>query len=266
MSNQETKKEVKFGFFKGIQKGADEIFNNFKAFICMVFVFGGALSVVNFILGQPVGCAYEEHYAVTYCSDAGFNTILKVILNVLIFSVFISRWQMVAFQHKDIKDVMTLGYWKQDVKAFLLLFFYFLLFVFISFIAYYLTQRKAIDNVSFEAMLFIVLSFLILIFISLMLVSFLWVRFFDGYKIERVGEALWCIFDNLYRIFVWFLFYMLFLLVIIKFIMSLPVIALGGLLYSFAAELLANIALLLFATTLQGVLNYEAEMFFKDNA
>ena len=264
MSNQELKKDIKFGFFKGIQKGADQIFNNFKAFACLVFLFGGALSIVNFIFGQPIGCSYEEHYVATYCSTSGINIVLKMIVNVLLFSIFISRWQMVAFQHKDIKDVLTKKYWKQDFKALLLLLFYFVSFILISLISYYLTQRVAINNVSFEAMLFVVLTSIILIFISLMLVSFLWVRFFDGYKIERIGEALWCIFDNLYRIFVWFMFYMLFLLVVVKFIMSLPVVALGGVLHSFVAEFLANGVLLLFVATLQGILNYEADLFFED--
>ena len=266
MSNQELKKDIKFGFFKGIQKGADEIFYNFKAFACLLFIFGVSLSIVNFIFGLPVGCSYEEHYVATYCSTSGVNVVLKMIINVLIFSVFISRWQMVAFQHKDIKEVLSKNYWKQDAKALLLLLFYFVSFVVISLIAYYLTQRQVINNVSFEVMLFVALSSIILIFIALMLVSFVWVRFFDGLKIERVGDALWCVFDNIYRLFVWFMFYMLFLLVMIKFIMSLPVIALGGVLYSFIAEFLANSVLLLFVATLQGILNYEAALFFEEKA
>ena len=259
-------KDVVFSFFGGIKYTANSIFKNCNEFVVLSTFLCLFVSMLNFLSGSPIGCIYGEYYTVSYCSSNFIVQFLKLIVFILAFSVFISRWQMIAFQKKQLKDVLSKQFMKQDIKALALILFYFLAFIGISLVAYYLSARVVMDNVAFEVVLYFSLTMIALVFVGLVMISFLWIRFFDEKEwLVYVGKSLWIVFDNIYKLFMWFFVFVLFVLVEVKFIYYMAYLAMDGYLLSIVGEFCSVFILCIMVAIIQGLLNYQNQEIFGDN-
>ena len=188
--------------------------------------------------------------------------LIKFLFGIFAYSIFISRWQMFAYQNKPMNEVLVKRFTKQDLKALGLILFYFISFSIISIITYYLSARVVMNNAAFEAMLYISLSSIVIVFIVLLMLAFLWVRFFDGKEWLCFGKSLMVVFDSLYKIFGWFFIYLILMLLCTKLIYLLAYISLDGMFYSIIAEFCLNYSVCLLIVGIQGLMNYQSKVVF----
>ena len=259
---KEDKNNVEFKFFKGLSASYEQVIKNNKGFILLSTILCLLLSLVDFLSGNVVGCIYSEYYLVSYCSYGFVGSLAKFLFGIFAYSIFISRWQMLAYQHKPMNEVLIKRFTKQDLKAFGLILFYFISFIVISMITYYLSSRVVMDNAAFEVMLYISLSSIIIVFVVLLMLAFLWVRFFDGKEWLCFSKSLMIVYDSLYKIFGWFFVYIVLMLLWTRLVYMLAYISLDGIFSSIIAEFCFNYFVCLLVVGVQGVINYQNRVVF----
>ena len=253
---------VEFKFFKGLSASYEQVIKKNKGFILLSTMLCLFLSLVGFLSGKVVGCMYNEHYSASYCNYGVVGPLVKFLFGILAYSIFISRWQMFAYQNKQMSEVLVKRFIKQDLKAFGLILFYFISFIMISMITYYLSTRVVIDNAAFEFMLYISLSSIVIVFVVLLMLAFLWVRFFDGKEWCCFSKSLMIVYDSLYKILGWFFVYMVLMLLCTRLAFVLAYISLDGVFSSIVAEFCLNFFVCLLVVGIQGVLNYQNKVVF----
>ena len=97
----------------------------------------------------------------------------------------------------------------KDVKTVGFILFYLGLWAVAGWAAYSLNIRKPVEDWREELLFFFVFTMIILAVFVLLVNSVLFIRFLQGKKWLNLRCSFWPVFDNLYKILGWFLFYFL---------------------------------------------------------
>ena len=197
--------EIVIPFFGGLAYPMKQIENHFKGFLkltCVVTLFN---AIVSLLLGRNFLCGLGIDTSGFYCSFS----ILAMVVSVFSFiggtAWYINRWYSVSESGERVEPKPNL----KDIKTVGCILFYFALWFVAGWTIYLLNVRKPAEDWREELLFFFILTMILLSVLIFLVNSVLFVRFLQGEKWMCIRSSFWPVFDNLYKILGWFLFYFL---------------------------------------------------------
>lgn len=197
--------EVVIPFIGGLTYPVRQIDDHIKGFLWLTFVAALFNVVISSFLGRNFLCGLGIEGPGFYCSA----NVLALGGSVLAFigglAWYINRWYSISESGGEIVYKLNL----KDVKTVGFILFYLGLWAVAGWAAYSLNIRKPVEDWREELLFFFVFTMIILAIFVLLVNSVLFIRFLQGKKWLNLRCSFWPVFDNLYKILGWFLFYFL---------------------------------------------------------
>lgn len=197
--------EVVIPFIGGLTYPVRQIDGHIKGFLWLTFVAALFNVVISSFLGRNFLCGLGIEGPGFYCSA----NVLALGASVLAFigglAWYINRWYSISESGGEIVYKLNL----KDVKTVGFILFYLGLWAVAGWAAYSLNIRKPVEDWREELLFFFVFTMIILAVFVLLVNSVLFIRFLQGKKWLNLSCSFWPVFDNLYKILGWFLFYFL---------------------------------------------------------
>lgn len=196
-------------FFEGLIYPVNAIKSNLKNFCFLTSVFALITTIIINLLGRSVFCGLEQENSY-YCSISPFNTLTSFFILLIGFALYTNRWDLITKNNINTKDTLKQLYYPKDLKAFIIIITNLIFWATIVLSIYLLNTKKPTPDFYFELGYFILFSLLILISIVFLLNNVIFTQFLDGKKWFVLNKTFWPIFDNIYKLFLWFLIYFIF--------------------------------------------------------
>ena len=200
---------VVFPFFKGIMFPIEELIHHFRSFLCLAGIVALCYSLITFMLEQNYLCFVTKEKAGIFCLDSSSLVILVLLLWGMLLAYFINRWYLIIKCGVSVRKALFVTCWKKDFKTFGFIVAYLGLWLLIGIVIYVLRQRVATPNWMVELLYFTIGAIIVLVSVVLLLNSVLFVRFLQGKDWLVLKQTLLPVFDNVYKIVAYFLFYLL---------------------------------------------------------
>lgn len=207
---QKTDKSVVIPFFGGLMFPFEKIAQRFKDFFLLVGGFSFLSALLSMFLGRGFACGFGLEYKVFFCGNTIWNLSLNTLFLFVLIILFIHRWWLIGFDGKSLVGALKTKVGIKDLKIAGFLFSFLLLVGVLGVCVYALYTRKATPNLEFEIAWFIFVSLFIIAILFVLINAVVFVRFLDDKKWLVFDKTALPIFDNIYKLMGWFLFYMLF--------------------------------------------------------
>lgn len=201
--------EVVIPFADGFLYPLRRIMLYFKSFALLTCVLALINVALSFLCGRTLICGIGEG---TYCSTSGWLFIVSIIGLFGGISFYISKW----FAVSEKQELLCFKFKKADLRPLVFVLFYLFCWGYVFWRIYALEIRQVTPDWRFELFLFVMETTGILVVLTLIANSVLLVSFLEGKKWWLLNKTFWPVFDNLHKLFVWFLFYFLVLAYIFR--------------------------------------------------
>lgn len=208
---KEEKAGVVIPFFGGLVFPFEKIGQNYKGFLGLTGGFALFSAIFSMFIGRGFACGLGVEDKMPFCTNNVLSLIVSVIMLLILTALFIRRWWLLSFKKQSFSEVVKT---KVDVKDFKVLVF---LVCFLSLLGiigvgvYALYIRKATPHLNFELAWFVFVSLFIMVAFFVLINVVLLARFLDGKNWLLLNKTALPIFDNIYKLIVWFLVYLLIL-------------------------------------------------------
>lgn len=214
MFKQNVKKEneVLIPLMKGVVFPFEKLYNNIGVFLTLAGVVSLFYSVVVFMAGQNYFCLFYR--GELWCVDNAFLSVFSLFFGIACLAYFMNRWYLCAYQNVPVFDAIKTISWKKDLKTLAFIVAYFVLWVVIGVVFYLLKKRVPSPDWLLELFYFVLGSAVIFFAVALLTNAVVFVRFLQNknWLVFKFGA----LFDNIYKILLFFVFYLLFFAVLVK--------------------------------------------------
>ncbi len=207
--NKITNKRVIFPFFKGVMFPIEELCHHFGIFLQMAGIVAFCYAAITLMLGQNYFCLFSAERSHLFCLNNVYFSLLSLLLWGILLAYFINRWHLVTKCGMSVAKALQERCWKKDFKTFCFIWAYFGLWLLVGVVIYLLKQRVATPDWKIELLYFTIGAIIILAAVILLLNSVLFIRFLQGKNWLVLKQTLLPVFDNIYKIVAYFLFYLL---------------------------------------------------------
>lgn len=264
---KKNEKGVVFPFWEGITFPFETMYKRAKDFCCLIGVFSLIAAFLVMIFGRSFACVLGLDGWGIYCLASPFGVLLLFFLLLFMMACFVNRWWLIAFKEMNFAEVMKIKPNKRDIKTLGFMLIYLATFLVIGGGLYLLYARVATPNLSLELALFVGVSLVILVALAILLNAVVFARFLDEKKWLYVSETLLPAFDNIYKIVVWFLFYLFLFVYLVRqtvslFFMFQKIVSL--LVSCFLSEFFLQFIFYLMAACVVSVLKLQEKSIFED--
>ncbi len=210
------KDEVIIPFIDGFVYPIKKIGENFKSFCLLTAVMALGNTVIALLCGRGLFCGIDVQMGGLYCSANWMNLFISV--GVLLFgmAMYVSRW----FQVSESGGKIDFKIKRDDIVMLAWVVIYFVLWGVIGFGAYVLNVRVASLNFYGEVIFFLFVSLCMLAAVWVMLNYVLIVFKLQGKNWWCLRQTFWPLFDNVHKIFIWFLCFFLILAYLFRIVVS----------------------------------------------
>lgn len=211
---QKKDKEVVIPFWGGVIFPLEIIAKRFKDFFLLVSGFSFLSAIISMVFGRSFACGLDDE--LFFCGNNVWNSFIVLVVAFVFSVMFIRCWWFLGFKEKSLSEVLKMKAGVMDLKiaGFLLGGLCFL--GVLGGGVYVLLSREATPQFDFELAWFVFVSLFIIVALFVLLNAVVFIRFLDGKKWLVFHETGWPIFDNVYKLMGWFLFYLLFILYFIR--------------------------------------------------
>lgn len=206
MSKQE---KIIFPFFQGIVFPVQELFKHFSVFLQLAGAVSLCYSVIILLMGQNYFCLSAERPEGLFCLTNAYVSVFSFLLWGFFLAYFINRWYLITKTDVSVKKALQTPCWVRDLKTFCFLCAYLGLWLLIGAVFYILKKRIATPDWVVELLYFTLGAVIIIVAVFLLLNSVLFVRYLQGKDWLVLKQTAFSIFDNIYKILAYFLFYLL---------------------------------------------------------
>lgn len=259
---------VKIPLLESLAFPLTTIGQHIKEYLFLISVFSFFTAIIFLAAGRSFFCfssASIEVQNALFCSQSIWSELISFFAIILGGGFFINRWQMIAFENKQIRDCFHARMVKKDIKAVCLNFFFVCLWVVIVVGLYMLITRIPSDDWHKELLFFIGISFFIVLAAFLILNFVGFYHFLNGGNLFALKKTFWPIMDNIYVPFFWstvyfLVFVFLFQMILRYFIAQsnfLPVIV-----NAFVLEFLVAAVVYFFVSIIQSFLVFQERKLF----
>jgi len=195
-------------FYEGFFFPFNAINTHWRDFVLLTGLFSLISSVMVLLTGQCYLCFSSlEISEQIFCSEAWWNVLIYYVSIFLLLALFISRWQVIFAENKSFEDVIKKRMFRQDKKAMLFVFIFFLLCLVIDESIILLHERQVSPNWLTELGFFIVVSLMIVFSATLLFNFVIFQHFLQGGRFFELNKTFWPVLDNIYKYMIWFLLY-----------------------------------------------------------
>ncbi|MCM1322561.1 MAG: hypothetical protein NC218_00050 [Acetobacter sp.] len=207
--------KVDFSFWEGITFPFECIYRHFKDFCYLIGSFSLFSAILMMFAGRGFACASGLEGSIYCINNVWFSLILFVFLFILM-ACFVNRWWKIAFYNMSFKEAMKIKFGIADIKTMGFIFLYLMVFCAIGIGFYWLYARVVTPNWVTELLLFMLVSLFIIGGFFIIANAVVFARFLDGQEWLVFGKTFLPVFDNIYKLIAWFLFYLLLLIYLIQ--------------------------------------------------
>ena len=200
---------IVFPFFEGITFPFETIYRNFKGFCYLTGVFSLSAALLVMLFGRSFACTLGISGNGIYCLTNVWGFLLLFLLLLFMMACFINRWWLIAYNDMTFAEAVKTKISLRDVQISYFLLIYLLMFLIIGGGLYVLYTRVATPDLELELAIFVGVSFFILVALTVLLNAVMFACFLDGKEWRVVLKSQLSLFDNIYKLMVWFLFYLL---------------------------------------------------------
>lgn len=206
---QKKDKGVVIPFWGGMIFSLDKITRNFGAFLGLVCGFSFLSAFLSMLIGRGYACGLGLEDQMFFCGNNGLSLILNTLFLFVFTALFIRRLWGLIVEGGALSDVFKMKFGVKDLKTlgFLGLFLFF--WGVFGGCLYALYIRKATPYLNFELAWFVFVSLFILAALFMLANAVVFARFLDGKKWLVLNKTALPVFDNIYKLAGWFLFYLL---------------------------------------------------------
>lgn len=203
------KSNVVFPFFEGITFPFETIYKKIKGFCYLTGLFSLMAAVLVMLFGRSFVCTLGLSGSGIYCLTNVWGFLLLFLLLLFMMACFINRWWQVAYNNMTFAEAIRIKISLREVKILFFLLMYLLMFLIIGGGLYALYTRVATPNLKLELAIFAGVSLFIFAALIVLLNAVMFACFLDGKEWHMVLRVQLSLFDNIYKLAVWFLFYLL---------------------------------------------------------
>ena len=209
-------KGVVIPFVDGFVYPIKKISANFRGFCMLTAVMALGNALIALLCGRGFFCGRAMEMSGFYCSIGLANLLVSVIALLFGIAMYANRW----FQISESGEKIDFKVKRSDIVMLGFVVTYFALWGGIGIGAYVLNVRKASANFYEEVIFFLLVSLCMLAAGWLLLNYVLLILKLQGKKWLLLGQTFWPLFDNIHKIFVWFLFFFLILAYLLRNVLS----------------------------------------------
>lgn len=262
LSKEQNRKNISFK--EGLFFPFMTLNQHWRDFVLLTSTVSLITAVIILLTGQCIFCSFSPEISMyIFCSKAWWNVLIHYLSVFFLLTFFINRWQVIFAENKSFKEVVKLKMFKQDRKALLVVFIFFLLWFVIGIGAAYLHIRQPNPNWLVELGFFVPVS-LIMVFSVFLLFNFvIFQHFLQGGSFFALNKTFWPILDNIYKYMIWFLLYVL--LFSYLFQQAFRIVSFGGLFLwgrIFVTEFCIYFLIYTIAALFMASLYYQEKIFF----
>ncbi len=264
---KKVEKDVVFPFWEGIIFPFETIYKKVKDFCCLIGVFSLIAAVLVMAFGRSFACALGLNGWGIYCMVNPWGMLLLFVLLLFLMACFVNRWWMIAFKGMGFAEVIKIKPDTKDIKVLGFLLVYLVIFLIVGGGLYLLYSRTATPDLKLELAIFVGVSLVIVMSLVLLLNAVVFARFLEGEEWFVIRQTLLPLFDNIYKIVAWFLFYLLFFAYLMRQAGSLFFVLQRELplfISSFLSEFALQFVFYLVAACVVSLLKLQADCIFKD--
>ncbi len=199
---------VEIPFIKGWIFPVECIYKNLKSFGCLAGVFSFLVSLVALCLGRGLACGFGLTGVGVYCFDTSWSVLGSGSVLFLSLAMFINRWWLIAFNNVPFNEAIKEKKIGNDLKTVGFMFLFLIAIAVVGGGFYFLYSRKATPNLDLELGLFVLVSLVIIAGVLFLVNAVVFIRFLEGKNWFVFKKTFVPVFDNVYKLLAWFLFYM----------------------------------------------------------
>lgn len=267
MSLSKNENDINIPLFGGLSFPFRQIVAHAKDFFMLAGMVSFISALVSFAFGRSFVCGFSNESGGTFCSVDAVSFLCSIVLKLALLAYFINRWFMISFENKTFFETVRIKFNKKDAQTAGFILLYFFLWTIFGLAAYLLSVKTPSYNWVNEAGFFVVMSLSMVISIVLLLASVLFVRFLQGKNWMTLKQILWPIFDNFYKMAIWFLFFLVLFMFFERFSFLYFGVTSGLPLWfkNVCGELFFNFGIYLFAAMFLSCLQFQAKYLFKES-
>lgn len=213
---KEDKKAIVFPFFEGITFPFETIYKKIKDFCCLTSVFSLAAAILVTLFGRNFACTIGILGSEAPCLANVWGVLALFLLLLFGMACFINRWWAVAYNDVTFAQAIRMKISWRDVKISSFLLMYLVMFFIVGGGLYALYSRVATPNLNLELAIFAVVSLFIFAALVVLVNAVMFARFLDGKDWRFALNVQMPLFDNIYKLTVWFLFYLVLFVYLIR--------------------------------------------------
>lgn len=199
-----------FSFIQGLTYPLIVINNNLKNFLSITCFFAFTMAVLSFFSGKSFLCGLllsADMDVGVFCSSSNFLMIISLVVNFIVISFYLNRIGMIDMkQEKRFWFLQKIGL-KQELKAFLVVCLYLLLWGVICGIGYVLKIREVTPDWKNELSIFVLLSSFIILAFFFLFNFVCFIHYLHGGRFFDIKKTFLPIFDEIFKVIFWFLIY-----------------------------------------------------------
>lgn len=269
MQNEEIRDkdgEIVMPFVRGLMFPFETIKEHLSDFLYLTGGISLVTTLIMLLFGRSFLCNIAGNAEELYCSYNAFSFSVSSVVLLLGAGFYFSRWQLISFGGKSGREAVRCLCFKRDFQAVLFVLLYLALWAVVGGCLYFLNVRKPVDVWQQELLFFVGMSLLILASLFILINFVIFIRLLQGKKWLVINQTFWPVFDNIYKVIVWFIFYMFFFVFICRIIF---VALIGGGWFplwvrNIIGEFGLNFVLYTIVCFFVSSLNYQAQCIFGD--
>ncbi len=206
---KEEKAGVVIPFWGGMVFPFEKLGQNFKVFFELTGAFAFFSAIFSMFVGRGFACGLGFESKMFFCTGNALSLMINVMMLLFLTALFIRRWWYLSFEKQSFSGVVRTKIGIKDFKILGFLICFLCLWAIIAVGVYALYIRKATPNLNFELAWFIFVSLFIVAAFFVLINAVLFVRFLEGKNWLLLNKTAFPMFDNVYKLIAWFLFYLL---------------------------------------------------------